>query len=472
MFSRILPCLLAALVLLAAGGCPNPSPAPVSPAASGPPPAAGPLVLLVVDDVPLAEAIAREWKSRTEKTLDVQHVKLANVLSASRLPGDVIVFPAGHLGQLAERELIVPLADEALAKPQFDRPDIFDQVRLRDIAWGNRTLAAPLGSPQLLLAYRRDVFERHSLAPPKTWSEYQTLVQKLAAMTKEGDPPVATIEPLADGWAGQMLLARAAAYVTHRDQVSPLFHYTTLEPLITSPPYVRALEELVAARRAASADRRLTPAEALEELFAGHATMAITWPAPGRPQGEPGSVPLEFALLPGSTDAFSFGTAEWEPLGEADEPHAPLLAVSGRLAAVTATAANFREAQSLVLWMAGREVSPLVSPASSGTAPFRQSHMAEAGRWAGGLDAPAARSYGAALAQSASLQRFLSLRLPGRDEYLAALDAAVASAIAGEKTPADALAAASARWQEITSAQGLARQQQALRRDLGQESLP
>ena len=66
----------------------------------------------------------------------------------------------------------------------------------------------------------------------------------------------------------------------------------------------------------------------------------------------------------------------------------------------------------------------------------------------------------------------MSLRLPGRDEYLAALDAAVLSAISGDASPEEALAAASAKWQEITAAQGLERQQRALRRDLGHESLP
>jgi multiple sugar transport system substrate-binding protein len=325
----------------------------------------------------------------------------------------------------------------------------------------------------LLLVYRRDVFDRLSLQPPTTWQEYQTLVERLAGDDKDGQQQLAaTVEPLADGWAGQMLLARAAAYVTHRDQVSPLFHYTTLEPLITSPPYVRALNELVAARRAAPGGERLSPAGALAEIYAGRAAMAITWPTSENGTGEPSMLPLEFSMLPGASEAFSFGTSRWEPRSEAEETHVPLLAVSGRLGAVTSTAADLREAQTLLVWMAGREISPLVSPVSSGTAPFRQSHLPEARRWTSGLDAVASRNYAAALQQSTSLQRFLSLRLPGRDKYLAALDAAVVAALDGDKTPEEALAAASVKWQEITAAQGLDRQRRALRRDLGQETLP
>jgi hypothetical protein len=62
-------------------------------------------------------------------------------------------------------------------------------------------------------------------------------------------------------------------------------------------------------------------------------------------------------------------------------------------------------------------------------------------------------------------------RLPGRAEYLAALDKAVQQAVAGEKPLADALTEADARWREITKERGLAGQQRALARSLGQQSL-
>ena len=66
----------------------------------------------------------------------------------------------------------------------------------------------------------------------------------------------------------------------------------------------------------------------------------------------------------------------------------------------------------------------------------------------------------------------MSLRLPGRDDYLAALDSAVEQAIAGDVKPADALATAATKWREITERIGIEIQRRALRRDLGLESLP
>src|SRR5690606_24495236 len=115
--------------------------------------------VLVVDDPTLGEAIAREWRSRTEGELAVENYTSERLMAANRLPGDIVIFAVGDVGSLAERGLILPLDDDALDTAEYDRQDIFDQVRLRDISWGNRTFAAPLGSPQFLLVYRADTFE-------------------------------------------------------------------------------------------------------------------------------------------------------------------------------------------------------------------------------------------------------------------------------------------------------------------------
>jgi multiple sugar transport system substrate-binding protein len=428
-----------------------------------------PLKLLVVDDAALGQAIKREWQSRTEKDLDVRNVTLAELSQASRLPGDVVVFPSGQIGQLVERELIGPLDEEALEKGEFNRRDIFDQVRLREMVWANRTLAVPLGSPRLVLVYRRDIFEELSLAPPQTWKEYQSVVNRLAA-DGQGDRTV--IEPLADGWAGQMLLARAAAYVTHRDQVSPLFDYLTFEPLIQTAPYVRALEELIAARKGSSGENRLTPAEAWSEIRSGKAAMAICWAPPAVEKSPTSAAPLAFHLLPGGSDVYNFSRNRWDERESSDERHVPLLAISGRLAAVTTTATDSEAARGFMAWLAGSEVSTAVGPASSATTLFRDSQLASAGRWTGGLDGATAKAYAETLQKTSQLQRFVSLRLPGREEYLAALDAAVQQAASGKETPAEALTTAANKWREITAKIGLERQRRALRRDLGGESLP
>jgi ABC-type glycerol-3-phosphate transport system substrate-binding protein len=444
-----------------------------------------------MDDAPLGDAIARAWHAVSEKELNVQGVTQAELSQASRLPADVVVFPAGELGTLVERDLVQQLNEKTLEDMGFDRRDIFDQVRLREIVWGNKLVAVPLGSPRLLLVYRRDLFDKLALAPPQTWKDYQAVVERLAAegkLASEGKAEHAVIEPLADGWAGQMLLARAAAYVSHRDQVSSLFDYQTFDPLIGSAPYVRALEELVAANKERSTDQPATPETAWAAIRGGQAALAITWAhaaaqsaaspsaqqdgaKPAEPP-PPSQVPLAFAQLPGASEVYTFSRQKWSDRGTGEEIHVPLLAVSGRLAALTTTTAAAQDAQDLLVWLSGSEASAIVAPATQATTLFRHSQIPAAARFAGGLDANEAKVYAEALARSSELQRFVSLRLPGRREYLAALDKAVHESLRGEKSPSDSLAAAAATWREITGKYGLPAQQRALRRDLGMESLP
>ena len=83
---------------------------------------------------------------------------------------------------------------------------------------------SPFGSPPLTLFYRRDLFEKLGLQPPESWAKYREAVTRLADRKALGDlAPAAgaqwqgTVEPWGPGWAGQVLLARAAGYANHRN---------------------------------------------------------------------------------------------------------------------------------------------------------------------------------------------------------------------------------------------------------------
>ncbi len=118
---------------------------------------------------------------------------------------------------------------------------------LRETAWGEQTYAVPLGSPVFVCFYRPDVFEKLGRKPPQTWIDYQRLVNFFVEGDKSNASSKApqslpveygTLEPLAPGWAGNVLLARAAAYAKHRDYYSTLFDKESLEPRITAEPFV------------------------------------------------------------------------------------------------------------------------------------------------------------------------------------------------------------------------------------------
>jgi ABC-type glycerol-3-phosphate transport system substrate-binding protein len=487
---RPLSLLACSLLALALAGCPQPGSGPDpggpdAPADSDASVSARPLTLVVVDDPELGKAIAREWLARTEQELKVIAVGAKEIAGARRLPGDIIVFESGLIGQLAADELIVPLPDELLNKPEFDRRDIFDRVRLAEMNWGHRTFAVPLGSPQLLLAYRPDLFEKLELSVPADWADYQAAAEKLADREALGDlaPPNgldwnATVEPLADGWAGQTLLARAASASMHREQISPLFEFNTAAALIDKPPYVAALKDLAAAVKTGGfADLNLSPTAAVAEVRAGRAGMAIGWPGTKGALARDGTneavedkePPVAFALLPGSPRTYNFATGKWEEREADAESRVAMLAVSGRLAAVTSSSANAKGAQGLLVWLAGSEASTAIGPTSAATTLFRRSQQQAAGRWTADLSAAEAGQYAQTLAEGSSLSRmFPGVRISGRAEYLAALDAAVQQVLAEKKSAEEALADAALAWQATTERIGVTAQKRAILRSIGE----
>lgn len=472
----------AALGLLLCG-CPRPVEQAAPPETS--PTHQPPLRVLVVDDAGLAMAVERQWRARAEGEIEVRQLSTAELLDPrrKRLAADAVIYPAGLIGELAERELIVPISDDVLGSPEFARRDIFDLLRQAEMTWGERTFAVPFGSPQLTLLYRRDIFEKLGLQPPKSWAQYREAAARLAHREALGDlasaEPAAwhgTVEPWGPGWAGQVLLARAAAYARHRNYFSALFDSDTMEPLIAGPPFVKALEELVATAPSSPSDAvTYGPAEARRELLAGRCAMALTWPSHADADGagdgvkEVPSVALAVAELPPSSQVYHPGEAQWLPRENGETGYVPLLSVAGRLGSVTKGAAQTQVALKLLLRLCSSEWSEQISPFSPETTVYRTSQLKQARAWVDASLEPAVAEQYAELVKQTQRRRLwlFSVRIPGRTRYLAALDQAVQRALRGEQPAAECLQAAAEQWRAITQALGVESQQQAYARSLG-----
>jgi multiple sugar transport system substrate-binding protein len=492
------------LVLLLLAGCPKPGPGPKSE------PAARPLEglklhLAVVDDPALAAAVARvqgEWNAQTGAEINVEHITEKDLLSAATLPADAVLAPSHLLAVLAERELLAPVPPQILHDAQWG--DIFELLRLREAAWGTQIMAVPFGSPVFCCYYRDDLLQKLGRHPPRTWAEYQDLAKLLAEQGREergegqknGSPLPqagegqgvrawsAAIEPLAPGWAGLVLLSRAASYAKHRDNYSTLFNIDTMDPLVSGPPFVQALEELVAAAKLGPPKPfDYDPAAARAAFWRGECGMALTWPtAANQGKAEVGGlaasaasssdpIRVGFVELPGSRQVFNLSGRVWDTRSEDDDWRVPLLAISGRLGVASAKSAHTDAAFQLLLWLSDSRMSPHVSAASAATTLLRRSNLKSPGAWVEKpVSASAAVKYAEATDAALRHEQWLgALRLPGRAEYLAALDEAVASAVRGQKAPLDALLQADKKWREITARLSLDRQRAAYRHSLGLE---
>ena len=451
-----------------------------------------PLRVLVLDDEPLAAALERQWQATAEKSIEVIRAAAADALGPEKkqLDADAVIYPAGLIGELAERQLIAALPEDTLAGDKFDARDVLDLARLREVTWGEKIYAVPLGSPQLTLLYRADIFERLKLHPPTTWSEYQRLAARLADRESLGDlaPPTdqpwhGTTEPLGPGWAGQMLLARAAAYARHRSHYSTLFDFGSMAPLIDGPPFVKALDELVAAAKWGSPQAvGWTPHDVRREFLAGHSAMAVTWPSsaiePATATDDSktsdvsrATLAIACAELPGAFEMYNFREHRWEQRGSQDDPHVPLVSIAGRLGSVAKESARGRSALNLLILLSGADWSVQVLNRSPDTTLFRGRHLAAPRAWTDEtLGDEAARQYAKVTQESHKHPAWLfSVRIPGRRDYLAALDEATQQAIRAEQPPAESLRATAVRWREITTQFGEAQQRKAYRRSLGLE---
>ena len=498
------PSPLAPLVFLCLllAGCPRPASEPRSGSLRLPLEGVT-LRLAVVDDPALAAAVIQargEWNAQTGAELEVLEISGKELERAKTLPADAVLCPSHTLGILAERDLIEPVPENITRGDQWD--GIFDLPKLREAAWGKRIVAVPFGSPVFCCYYRADLLEKLGRRPPRTWSEYRELAELLAKNSpfplKNGPeanshlllemgpvvraPWSATIEPLAPGWAGLTLLARAAPYAKHRDNFSTLFNIETMEPLIAGKPMVHALEELAAAAKLGPDDPfQFDPAKVRAAFWRGECGMAITWPtAAVEERGEfeglaapmvDNSVRVGFAELPGSRLVFNRSENELGKRADDDDHRVPLLAVAGRLGVVAKGSPHREAAFQLLLWLSDDRMSPQISALSPATTMFRLSNLDVPGQWVEEtVFHAAAAQYGEATLAAFSHEQWLgALRIPGRAEYLAALDEAVAATVRGEKSAKEALQQAATEWREITKRLGPEKQKAAYRHSVGLE---
>lgn len=428
------------------------------------------LQVVVVDDEALAavvEQLSQEWQARTGAEVEVVNRSAEELLAGDQPQWDVVLYPEHLIGPLGERGWLREFTAENFTLEDYKLAEVFTALRYRAAGWDNKTMAVSFGSAVPVLGYRVDLLEKLGRKPPQTWQEYQELAALLADRNALGDlaPPEdkpwrPTAEPLAEGDAAYLLLARAAGYSRHPAYYYTLFQHQTMEPRIASPGFRRALNELIETARLAGDAAPLDGTETLAALQRGECGMAIGWSFPKGESQQPTAataLPLAFTALPGATTLYVNGETRETALNRA-----PLLPGWGRLGSVSANSKSPLAGVVLLLALSGDEWGVQVSSMATGTAPYRRSQLSQAEQWAPTADVQAAREWAAAQAESLGSEDVLfALRIPGHEQYLAALDQAVQKAVSGRATPERALVEAAAAWRRITAQLGWEKQRDA-----------
>lgn len=435
-----------------------------------------PLRILVIDGPELAKRIERYWAARSDAPFEITEATSTVAREQIRLAADVVVFPASLVGSLAEAGKIAPLDHEFLLSDAFRASDLLEHARTTEVAWGSETFTVCLGSPSLVLYYRADLLAAKGLAPPTTWAEYAEVVKVLAeAPAGVAQNWTSCIEPLTGRWGALTLLARAACYARHRSEYAALFDLATMQPLIDQPPFVRALEELLAVVKSQPHPiLDASPASAKTAIYTGQCALAWSWPSSAAVESVEAIDPLaaqhlSIAQLPGSRDVYNFGAKRWEVREPGEAIQVPMLGVTGLSAAITATARQRRAAETFLAWISTSDDGVEVLANSSATTCFRKSQLAQIQPWCeANLSSAGAKAYAEVLTQTNHQGvTLLTPRLPGGEDYLLALGEAVRRVIAGEHAVTESLQQAAKRFGEITEVHGLSKQRTAYRRSLG-----
>lgn len=492
-----------------------------------------PLWVTVVGNQDLAESLRQltgEWESQAGYGLNIDVADALELSVHTRefsTNSDVVICRYSFFPFIAEGNQLEPIPRGFLEDAGGRWTNIFGSLRVRVLRWAEKPLAVPLGMTVFVLYLRADVLEHLGAKPPTTWQEYQLLAEKLAqskpkftsthsgemnttnkggiiSVSKSSTPsagenllvsnlfpaqtPTApeaaggeaeaslteprwfgTLEPLGPGWAGCVLLARAAAYVVHRDYFSNYFSIEDMSPLIDREPFVRALEELCAAAKLGPPNvLSLTPDEVREAFWRGECGMAITWPSPTARLSVSEPTPsVTFGHLPGSPDVYDIRRSQWQKRRR-DEPwQVPLLGIDGWVGVVLKTSERKSDAFQFLFWLSVEQASEFTAKLPEVTM-YRSEHLTMFRNWVESpVPPPAAIEYGLLVREM--LEKPVSLvclPLPGREEYLKALDEAVAKAVCGEASPREALRAAAERWQAITDKFGRDRQLQAFKHSM------
>lgn len=223
------------------------------------------------------------------------------------------------------------------------------------------------------------------------------------------------------------LLARAAPYAVYHDRAGPLFDPQTMKPRITEKSFERALLEL--SKQKDTADSATSQSPDVNEIY-------------------------------------NASTGQWEKLS--GRRQVPLLGVGDRLAAVTASSRNAATAFKLLAWLAEPDSSSQLARAGNGTMPVRKSLASSPSWYDPKLTASERSNLAKALEQSLTSQECLVIpRIPGIEDYLAALDEAAKDTLAGKVDPQASLKQAADQWEKITESRGRDAQRAAYLKHLG-----
>jgi multiple sugar transport system substrate-binding protein len=451
-----------------------------------------------MDDPAILTGVARErgeWMASRGADISIRQEPVS-LEAISTL--DVVLFSGQRMGDLVDAGVLATIPNGALLPPKaadtedgdrreanraeesrgdtFLYMDIAPAYRDQVTRYGSLRLALSCGGSALVLAYRRDAFEREtnlaaarlaglSLKPPATWAQLDALAKFFQGRDWNGDGApdygiALAFAPDAEGLGNATFLARAASLGQHRDHYSFLFDPDTMTPRIDTPPFIEALQALSALKACGPPTMERFDAEGARQSFkSGKVAMLID--RAERAALWSHNKPIAVAPLPGSERVFEPVRKVWEE--GVSPPNSPsylpkgggwLIGINRALSSTQLDAAvDFAK------YLASPENSARIrAERSFPMLPVRTSQMGQGLPEVASAPDVDSRAWSDAVSRTLLAERVVpGLRIAGAAGYLHDLGLGRAAALAGQ-APKKALHGVAQAWAKRTKERGQERE--------------
>ncbi len=415
-----------------------------------------PLRIWIVAPIGDEQIWLRQWLTGSEQPLELRSLKVDELLLQKQCDCDVLLYPARLIGELAQRDWIVKLPDNANAVTTAETVD--DATASAPFAWrqqasyAGETMAVPLGcAVPVFLASSKFPSSDHAIDWNTVLDELR--VTELDAPRFEFTPQQTDREALVDRF-----LAIVATLSSRDPSYGLLFDLQTMQSRLADGNFVRAAKILAAL--ASQPDGLASVIEdhsAAWSWAASNQRAAVAIAAPALIDSKTAIIPTGqtvrigiFNMVEGNqasvANNISLSTAATDQPATVQRPR--VLAWNsgaGLLASLSSQCRQSNQATALLRWLSQPSTRTVLA------------------KFASGIESPTPATGTESLAWKArqSLSELVSgvgvahePRLPLATEYREALADELIEFLSGQSTASQALQSADKRWQTITDQAG------------------
>lgn len=422
---------------------------------------------------------ALQFEELTGATVEVNNVPFPDLFAEQQRTFSTgvnaydVIFGGSHwIGDFQQYYAVVP--DEYLTDSELaDSTPLVQQIA----KWNGETKLFSIDADRHYLKYRTDVINDPvsqaaykaatgtDLAVPTTWAEYNAQAAFFAdAYAGGGWTPTnqpagvdfyGSVEVMArDNLMFSAFISRVGPYAKHPDISGGFWFDENMVPQVNNPGFVQGLTDMVeAVSFVPPGYSSFGLAEEITSFGKGEALFSYTWDdayVQANQADSPIRTSVAAAVLPGAEKVWNRNTQQWDtPAGGVN--YAPYISW-GWTSAVTADSPVQQMAFDYLCFFGNAANHTIdLSIGRFGVNPGRSGDF-ELDFWTDtvGWDQTSASTYiDTMLAYESNTNRVFDLRVPGNGEFYTAMAFGVAEALAGQKTPQEALDGVAAEWEAI-----------------------